>query len=39
MRRVQMLLLISSRMEKIINNKKRYQNTVGMLFVPAVFFG
>lgn len=38
MRRAQILLLISSKMKKIINSKKRYQNTVGMLFVPAVFF-
>ena len=36
--RAQILLLISSKMKKIINSKKRYQNTVGMLFVPAVFF-
>ena len=38
MRRAQILLLISSRMKKIINNKKRHQNAVGTLFVPAVFF-
>ena len=29
---------IMREMKKIINSKKRYQNTVGMLFVPAVFF-